>query len=119
MAEAAIKKPTIEQPTGKSLRATPVRKFSPSSLQEAGHDFAILAIRVPDEWDYQDTLKPEAWANVAQTVAKDALNTRRDKIGSLIYLYHNDFQAIMIIKGITKDNLGGVNGLVVKPFLKV
>ena len=101
------------------LREALVRKFGPSSLQPLGHDFDMLAVKVPAEWDLEDILKPVAWSNVAHLVAKDALNTRRDKIGSLIYARSESgkFKVILTIEGITLDQFNQPNGLKVEPWI--
>jgi hypothetical protein len=102
------------------LREAQIKKFGPSSLQAIGHDFELLAIKVPAEWTVEDLLNPGAWANVASIVARDALNTRRDKIGSLIYARSETgaFKMLLSIEAITVDRFGQANGLRVEPWLK-
>lgn len=103
-----------------TLREVQPKRFAPSSLQSLGQDFDILCVRVPADWTFEDVLKPVAWSNVAPLVAKDALNTRRDKIGSLIYVRHDGgaFKAILSIEGITLDQFGKANGLKVEPWIR-
>lgn len=102
-----------------TLREAQSKKFKPSSLQGLGHDFDILAVKVPEDWTFEDVLQPSAWSSVANLVSKDALNTRRDKVGSLIYARHDGgaFKALLVIEAITHDVFGQPNGLVVKPWL--
>ena len=118
---AATKTDTKPAPAAapEKLRDVQPKKLVPSSLQSLGQDFDMLAVRIPADFAFDDILKPVCWANVANLVAKDAWNTRRDKIGSLIYARHEkgDFSAILIIESITLDQLNQANGLVLKPWL--
>ena len=93
------------------LRQVQPRKFSPSTLQSMGHDYDWLAVTVPGDWTFADVMKPIAWSNVCTMVSRDALNTRRDKIGSLIYARSPKFLAMLEITGVTLDHLGNPNGL--------
>ena len=111
---------TIVAKPGQTLRSAQPNKFSPSSLQPLGQDFELLTIKVPAGWSFEEVLQPITWSNVAAVVAKDALNTRRDKIGSLIYVCAEDgaFGAFLRIESIVIDNMGNANGLRVKPIMK-
>lgn len=93
------------------LRQVQPRKFSPSTLQSMGHDYDWLAVTVPGDWTFADVMKPVAWSNVCTMVSRDALNTRRDKIGSLIYARSPKFLALLEITGVVLDHLGNPNGL--------
>ena len=99
--------------TEQKLRAVQPKKFAPSSLQSVGQDYVTMTATAPAEWDYEDCLLPIAWSNVASIVAKDALNTRRDKIGSFIELRSADhsYFALLYILSITVDHMGSPNGL--------
>lgn len=112
-APVAVAKPA------QTLREVQPKRFAPSSLQSIGQDFDLLAVRVPADWTFEDVLKPVAWTNVAPMVAKDALNTRRDKIGSLIFVRSDSgaFKAILSIEGITLDQFGKPNGLKVETWI--
>ncbi len=112
------KSPAPAKPEQK-LREVQPKKFPPSSLQSLGHDFEILAMKVPADWTLEDVLKPVAWAHVASLVAKDALNTRRDKIGSLIYIRSESgaFKGFFSIEKITHDQFGSANGLELEPWI--
>jgi hypothetical protein len=112
--------PAAQAKPAQTLREVQPKRFAPSSLQSIGQDFDILAVSVPADWTFEDVLKPVAWSNVAPLVAKDALNTRRDKIGSLIYVRSASgaFKAILSIEGITLDQFGKANGLKVEPWIK-
>jgi hypothetical protein len=102
-----------------SMREVQPKKAAPSSLQSLGQDFDMLAHKPGPGVTLEDVLKPVYWANVANLVAKDALNTRRDKLGSLIYVRPESgaFKVILTIEGISLDQFGQANGLKVEPWL--
>lgn len=123
MAVATTTKPTVATPAGaelakpaQTLRAAQPKKAAPSSLQSLGQDFDMLAHKPAPDVTLDDVLKPHYWANVANLVAKDALNTRRDKLGSLIYVRPESgkFKAMLVIEGISLDQFGQANGLKVE-----
>ena len=104
------------KPVAQTLREAQPRKFPPSGLQVIGQDYDVLTITAPAEWSFEDVMKPVAWSNVCGLVAKDALNTRRDKIGSLIEVRTADhaFYAVLYIGAIVLDHLGKPCGLSVQ-----
>src|SRR3990167_9066731 len=95
------------KPVAQTLRQALPRKFKPSNLQEMGQDYSILTVTAPADWSFEDVLAPIAWANVFGLVARDALNTRRDKIGSLIEVRSEDhaYYAVLYIVQVLKDGL--------------
>jgi hypothetical protein len=120
----ATTKPTVATPAGaelvkQTMRQVQPKKAAPSSLQSLGQDFDMLAHKPGPDVTLDDVLKPVYWANVANLVAKDALNTRRDKLGSLIYVRPESgaFKAILTIEGISLDQFGQAHGLKVEPWL--
>ena len=111
-AKSAVKtEPVIEAKPEQKLRQVRPKQFGPSSLQSIGHDYDWLAVMVPGDWSFADVMNPRAWVNVCTMVSRDALNTRRDKIGSLIYARSPKFLAFLEITGIVLDHLGNPAGL--------
>ena len=117
MADAALKtKAPVPAPVAgakpvQTLREAQPKKFPQSKLQALGHDYDRLAVSVPSDWTFADVMKPIAWTHVCAMVAKDALNTRRDKIGSVIEVHSEKFYADVVIRKVVVDHLGGPCGL--------
>jgi uncharacterized protein YciI len=106
--------PAVTATPAPKLRAAQVKKFAPSTLKTVGFGkFDTLTIEVPADWSYDDVMNPLAWTNVVGIVAKDALNTKPDMIGSVIEVRTVDHAwfAVLYIQGITYDHLNQANGL--------
>ena len=95
----------------KTLREALPKKFGPSSLYPLGQDYEILAVTVPDDWSFEEVMKPIAWGNVARIVARNPLSQSRDKVGSLIYASGSQFSAWLRINAVKFDGMGGACGL--------
>lgn len=97
----------------RTLREVQPKKFSPSSLKIDGQDYEVLTMTAPADWSFADAMRPVAWANVATIVAKDALNTKRDRVGSIIQLHTVDhkFFAELYIKAVVLNDLRSPCGL--------
>lgn len=89
------------------------KKFVPSSLYQIGHGYAHMAITAPKGWDFADVMKPIAWANVAARVAKGALGSDKDMVGSTIEVHAEDnaYQATVRVMEVQRDQYKSPNGL--------
>lgn len=95
------------------LREVQVKKFSQNAFMPIGQNHDILTAMVPDDWTFSDVLNPMAWTNVCRIVSKDPSGSRRDKTGSRIFVESKNFSADLRISGITQDQFGQPNGLIV------
>jgi hypothetical protein len=82
-------------------------------MHPIGQDYDILPVTAGADWTFEDVMKPEAWANVARKVARDALNTRRDKLGSVIHVHSatQAFFAELYINAVVFDKMNNPCGL--------
>lgn len=101
------------KPAVNRLRQVQSKRFGPSDMHPIGQDYDILPVTAGADWTFEDVMKPEAWANVARKVARDALNTRRDKLGSIIHVHSatQAFFAELYINAVVFDNMNNPCGL--------
>lgn len=108
-------KPEVAAKPEQKMRDVQPKRFSASALQTVGYgDYNILMIQAPRGMSYDDMLKPEAWTNVVNVVAKDQMNTRnqRDSVGSIIRVdaedgtYHAELRIMRVIRDIRANPVG-------------
>lgn len=104
--------PTPAKPA-QTLRDVKQKTLPPSGLHPLGFGAVeILTVTVAGDWTFEELLKPVAWTSVAPKLARNALNTQPDRIGSLI-LVNSDagFLAWLRINAVIRDHMGGPSGL--------
>jgi hypothetical protein len=125
MSEAAVAQKAAKSPAAPAaanakaaqpLREVQVKKFGPSALKSLGYgDREIMTLTAPAGMTFAEVMAPIAWNNVANIVARDALNTRnlKDGVGSLIILDTEDssYLAHLRIRKVVRDKVNNPCGL--------
>lgn len=110
-APKAAKSAAAPEAKGETLREVQIKRFPPSDFHHTGHDYEIMHVTAGSDWTFEDVLNPIAWSSVCRRVARDALNTRRDKLGSTIFVHAEHFFAMLNIDAVVLDALNNPCGL--------
>jgi hypothetical protein len=94
-----------------ALRDVQPKRFPSSDFHPTGQDYEILHVSAGPDWTWDDVIDPIAWSHVCRKVAKDALQHRKEKTGTTIYVHGANFFAMLNIDAVIYDQLGNPNGL--------
>lgn len=111
VAPKAAKSAPASEVKVESLREVQVKRFPPSDFHHTGQDYEIMHVTAGPDWTFEDVLNPQAWSSVCRRVSRDALNTRRDKTGSTVFVHADHFFAMLNIDAVVFDALNNPCGL--------
>jgi hypothetical protein len=101
---------TTPVPVRRSLGVA-IKKLPSQSLRPLGQDFDIMAVRVPDNFRYEDLLIPEAWEHVSRWVAGDSIQSTVDRVGTIIIAQSSRWLAHLRIQAVTRNAVDAPNGI--------
>jgi hypothetical protein len=107
----AAKSAVVSEPKGETLRESQPKRFPASDFHPTGQDYEILHVTAGPEWTWEDVMDPIAWSHVCRRVSRDALQYRKEKLNSTVFVHSQNFFGILNIDGVVYDNMDNPCGL--------
>lgn len=112
MPRTALKEPPVKPENLKPAiapekRKEPVKKILVKDLQLSEYAHGRFSVVLPQGWTFEETLKPEFWANVAHILAPNPNAGNKPYTGSIIEIRTQDhaFYAELYVRGVQKQAL--------------